>query len=257
MPPASVQLFATCLIETIRPQAGLAVVEVLERLGLTVEYPDGQTCCGQPAFNAGAWDEARAMARHTLDVLCRDVPAGDVPPERLYDQLPPVVVPSGSCADMIFHHYPELLAGDPKYGPLAEAVAARTYEFTQFLVEVMGVRKVEAHFPGKLTYHPSCHLLRGLGVTEAPRTLLSNVAGADVVELPEATQCCGFGGLFAVKMSDISSAMLDRKLDAIEKTGAPTLVGCDVSCLLHIGGGLHRRGSRVETKHLAEILAGP
>jgi L-lactate dehydrogenase complex protein LldE len=250
MPPTTAQLFATCLVETIRPEAGLAVVAVLERLGLTVEYPDGQTCCGQPAFNAGAWDDARAMARHTLNVLC-----GDVPPERLYN-IPPIVVPSGSCADMIIHHYPELLAGHPKYGPLAEAVAARTYEFSQFLVEVMGVRKIEACFPGRLTYHPSCHLLRGLGITEAPRQLLANVADAEIVELPEATQCCGFGGLFAVKMSDISSAMLNRKLDAIEKTGATAVVGCDVSCLLHIGGGLHRRGAKVETKHLAEILAG-
>jgi len=241
MPPTNVQLFATCLIETIRPQAGLAVVAVLERLGLTIEYPDGQTCCGQPAFNAGAWDDARAMARHTLDAVSRSEA--------------PIVVPSGSCADMLIHHYPELLASDPKYGPLAQAVAARTYEFTQFVVDVFGVTEVGSGFAGKVTYHPSCHLLRGLGVADAPRRLLANVAGAEVVELPEATQCCGFGGLFAVKMSDISSAMLDRKLEAIEKTEAATVVGCDVSCLLHIGGGLHRRGAKVETKHLAEILA--
>lgn len=237
-----VQLFATCLVETLRPEAGLAVVTVLERLGLNVDYPDGQTCCGQPAFNAGFWDDARAMARHTLNLLGRS--------------NAPIVVPSGSCADMLIHHYPEILAGDPAYGPKAEAVAARTYEFSQFLVDVLGVSNLGAHLDGKVTYHPSCHLLRGLGVVEAPRKLLANIDGAEVVDLPDATECCGFGGLFAVKMGDISGAMLKRKLDAIESTGAGTVVGCDVSCFMHIGGGLHRRGSAVKTRHLAELLAG-
>jgi L-lactate dehydrogenase complex protein LldE len=238
---ASAQLFATCLIEAVRPEAGIAVVNVLERLGVPVEYPERQTCCGQPAFNAGLWDDARAMARATLDVLTRS----DVP----------IVVPSGSCADMIVHHYPEILAGDPTYGPLSEAVAARTYEFSQFVVDVLGVTGLEARFEGRIVYQPSCHLLRGLGVTEAPRRLLARVKDAEVIDLPGADECCGFGGLFAVKMSDISGALLQRKLDAIESTGAQTLVGCDVSCLLHIGGGLHRRGARVDTKHLAELLA--
>lgn len=243
MPPRSVQLFTTCLVEAVRPEVGLAAVKVLERLGLTVDYPEGQTCCGQPAFNAGAWDDARAMARYTLDVLSRS--------------NAPIVVPSGSCADMIIHHYyPELLAGDPKYGPLAEAVAARTYEFSQFLMDILGVTDLGAKFTGRITYHPSCHLLRGLGITAAPRELLARVEGAEVTDLPGATECCGFGGLFAVKMSDISGAILRRKLDAIESTGAQTVVGCDVSCLLHIGGGLHRRGAKVETRHLAEVLAG-
>ncbi len=239
-PPTTVQLFVTCLVETLRPAAGMAVVRVLERLGLTVEYPEGQTCCGQPAFNGGAWDDARAMARHTLDVLSRTAE--------------PVIVPSGSCADMIVHHYPELFANDSHYGPLAETIAARTYEFTQFIVEVPGVSEFKAHAQGRMTYHPSCHLLRGLGIKDAPRQLLAHVEGAELVELPGANECCGFGGLFAVKLSDISGAMLKRKLDAIEQTGAQTVVGCDVSCLLHIGGGLHRRGSPVETRHIAEVL---
>src|SRR5574337_699861 len=239
--PSVVHIYVTCLIETLRPEAGMAVVKVLERFGLAVQCPEGQTCCGQPAFNGGAWDDARAMARHTLDVLARSDG--------------PVVVPSGSCADMIVHHYPELFAGDPEYGPLAKAVAQRTYEFSQFLVDVSGVSDVDAHAAGKITYHPSCHLLRGLGVDAAPRTLLANVKDADVTELPGATECCGFGGLFAVKMSDISGAMLKRKLDHIQQTGAQTVVGCDVSCLLHIAGGLHRRGLKVETRHLAELLA--
>lgn len=245
--PDRLQLLATCLIETIRPEAGLAVVEVLERLGLMVEYPEGQTCCGQPAFNGGLWGEAEAMARHTLDVLN----ASDAP----------VVVPSGSCADMIRHHYPKLLAGDPVYGPIATAVAARTYEFSEFLVEVMGVKRlpfinnqsdVQAE---KVTYHPSCHLLRGLGITTAPKQLLDGIDDVEVFELPNTEECCGFGGLFAVKMGAISSAMLERKLNAIEQSGAEIVVGCDVSCLIHIAGGLHRRGSTIGTRHLAELLA--
>ncbi len=247
--PPSVQLFGTCLIETLRPEAGMAVVRVLERLGIEVQYPHGQTCCGQPAFNAGAWEDARAMARYTLDILNGGRGAARCAPT-------PIVVPSGSCADMIVHHYPELFANDSKYGPVAQAVAARTYEFTQFLTDVLGVANLDAHGQGRLTYHSSCHLLRGLGVKDGPRQLLANVDGVEVVDLPGAAECCGFGGLFAVKMSDISGAMLRRKLDHIESTHADTVVGCDVSCLLHIGGGLHRRGSKIETRHLAEILAG-
>jgi L-lactate dehydrogenase complex protein LldE len=183
------------------------------------------------------------MGKHTLDVLSQS-PA-------------PIVVPSGSCGDMLFHHYPELFANDPVYGPKAQAVAERTYEFAQFLTEVMGVHVIPVKAaPGShVTYHPSCHLLRGLGVTKAPRQLLAGVENLTVDELNGAEECCGFGGLFAIKMADISSAMLERKLDHIVETGAPVVVGCDVSCLLHIGGGLHRRGAAVETRHLAELLA--
>lgn len=246
--PRKVQLFATCLIETLRPEAGMAVVRALERLGVNVEYPVRQTCCGQPAFNAGAWQDARRMAKYTLDVLS--------------DSDAPIVAPSGSCADMLIHHYPELLAADAKYGEQAEAVAARTYEFSQFLVDVLGVTAVpgvtrdsyDSRAPRRVTYHPSCHLLRGLGITSEPRSLLANVKGIEVAPLAGETECCGFGGLFAIKMADISSAMLERKLDAIQATGAEAVIGCDISCLLHIGGGLHRRGAQVETKHLAEIL---
>lgn len=241
--PARVQLFATCLIEAIRPEAGLAVVDVLEALGLEVDYPEGQTCCGQPAFNGGDWDNAAALGRHTLDVLTRS----DAP----------IIIPSGSCGDMIRHHYPHLFEDDPIYGPKARDVASRAYEFSEFVVDVLnaaGEIGRSAHPDGKLAYHPSCHLLRAMGIGSQPLELLE-AAGADLVELPNAEECCGFGGLFAIKMSAISSAMLARKLDAIEASGADTVVGCDVSCLINIAGGLHRRGVAVRTRHIAEVLA--
>jgi L-lactate dehydrogenase complex protein LldE len=238
----SVQLFGTCLVESLRPKVGMAVIEVLERQNIAVEFPQGQTCCGQPAFNAGAWEDARAMARHTLDVLARS-PA-------------PIVVPSGSCTAMIVRHYPELFANDPKYGPIADSVSARTYEFSQYLVNVLGVTGLDAHGTERLAYHASCHLLRGIGVKDEPPRLLSRVRGAELVELQGSNECCGFGGFFAIKMSDLSGAMLKRKLDSIETSGAQTLVGCDVSCLLQISGGLHRRGSKIKTRHIAEVLAG-
>ena len=235
-----VQLFVTCIVETLRPEAGLAVVSVLEALGLEVIVPQDQTCCGQPAFNGGVWDEARPLARHTLDVLSQS----DAP----------IVLPSGSCTDMIKHHYLELLADDPVYLQKAKDIAARTYEFTQFLVDVLGVTDLHAHSSAKVTYHPSCHLLRNLNVEGQPGALLKNVQGLEVIDLPNAAECCGFGGLFAIKMGDISSAILQRKLDAIESTGAQAVVGCDASCLLHIGAGLHRRGLPIETKYIAEVL---
>lgn len=238
----TVQLFVTCLVDNFFPDVGFAVVKILEELGLQVEFPQAQTCCGQPAFNGGFWDDARAMARHTLDVLS--------------ESDAPIVVPSGSCADMIIHHYPEILAGDDTYAAKARDVAGRTYEFSQFLVDILGVTDLHACAGGCLTYHASCHGLRGLGLKEQPRQLLSHVEGVEFKELPEAEACCGFGGLFAIKMGDISGAILQRKLDHIEATGADTVVGGDVSCLMHIAGGLRRRGSRVRVKHLAEVLAG-
>jgi L-lactate dehydrogenase complex protein LldE len=239
--PRRAQLFVTCLIETFRPEAGMAVVQTLESLGVAVEFPIGQTCCGQPAFNAGAWDDARAMGRYTLGVLAQS----DAP----------IVVPSGSCGDMLLHHYPELFANDPRFGPLAEQIAARVFEFSQFLVDVLGVVDTQARFPERVAYHPSCHLARGMEVTQPPRALLQNARDAQLVELNDADACCGFGGLFALNMSEISSAMLERKLDALDAAQPQTVVSCDMGCLLHIGGGLHRRGSSIQIRHLAEILA--
>jgi L-lactate dehydrogenase complex protein LldE len=237
-----VQLFVTCIVETLSPDIGLAAAEVLERLGVTVVVPEGLTCCGQPAFNGGFWDEARAMGRHTIRVLSQD----DAP----------VVIPSGSCADMIHHHYPELFAADSVYGPRARALAGRVYEFSEFLVGVLGQTDVGARFPARLAFHASCHTLRGKGVTHQPLDLLAGVRDAELVELPGAEECCGFGGLFSVKMGDISGAMLARKLDNLERADADAVVACDPSCLLHIGGGLHRRGSAVRALHIAQVLRG-
>jgi L-lactate dehydrogenase complex protein LldE len=240
--PARVQLFATCLVDQFFPAAAHAAVEVLERCGIEVAVPPDQTCCGQPAYNGGFAQDAAAMARTTIDVLSRS------------DD--PVVVPSGSCADMIVNHYPELLAADSEYGPKAKALAARTYEFSQFLVDVLGVELPAAAAGPALAYHASCHGLRGLGLREQPRRLLRAVAGERCVDLPDAETCCGFGGLFAVKMGPLSSAMLDSKIDAIERSGADVVVATDVSCLMHISGGLHRRASRIKVRHIAEALAG-
>jgi L-lactate dehydrogenase complex protein LldE len=243
--PERVQLLVTCLIDQFYPDTGMSVVRVLERLGLTVEFPAGQTCCGQPAFNAGFVDEARDMARHTIDVLSKSEA--------------PVVVPSGSCGDMMIHHAAKLLESDPRYGPKAAEVASRTYEFTQFLVDVLGVTDLGAIAPdaaGLVTYHASCHGLRGLGVKAQPAALLDNVRGLQRCPLPESEVCCGFGGLFAVKMSEISAAMLGRKIESIDSTNADTVVVTDVSCAMHMNGGLHRRGSRARVIHLADLLAG-
>jgi len=236
-----VQLLATCLVDTLFPQVGLAAAAVLERVGCEVHVPERQTCCGQPPFNGGFADEARNIARYTVGLLSEDEA--------------PVVIPSGSCTDMLVHHAPALLADDPVAGPQARAVAARTYEFSQFLVDVLKRTDCGACLHDSATFHPSCHGLRGLGIDHQPRALLQSVDGLELKPLAEAETCCGFGGLFAVKMSEISSTMLQRKLGHVEATGARLLIAGDVSCLAHMGGGLHRLGSRVEMRHVAEILA--
>jgi L-lactate dehydrogenase complex protein LldE len=240
MPARRVQLLVTCLVDHLFPSVGFAVASVLERAGVTVTVPEGQTCCGQPAFNAGFHDEARQMARHTIDVLSRSED--------------PVVIPSGSCTDMLVHQAPQLFAGDPATAARARGVADRTFEFSQYLVDELGVTGCGSCARGHATYHPSCHGLRGLGLDRQPRMLLQ-ATPLTLAPLPEAETCCGFGGLFAVKMSAISGAMLERKLDRIDESGAETLVGTDVSCLMHIAGGLHRRGRTIRVRHLADVLA--
>lgn len=238
--PTRVQLLVTCLVDHFSPATADAVLRVLERQGLEVIVPDDQTCCGQPACNAGARADAMAMARHTIAVLERD-PA-------------PVVIPSGSCTDMLVHQAPALLAGDPAWAARAAAVAARTYEFSQFLVDVLGVDAVACRGRGTLAYHACCHGLRGLGVDQQPRQLLGHVDGATVVPLPEDDTCCGFGGLFAVKLPDISGAMLDRKCRQIVASGADTIVVTDVSCAMHMQGGLDRRSLAVRVRHIADVV---
>jgi L-lactate dehydrogenase complex protein LldE len=238
--PKTVQLFVTCIIDTLYPDTGEAVVRVLNRGGAHVDYPRGQTCCGQPAFNAGMRSQARRMAENTVQVL-ENTP-GDI------------VLPSGSCTGMIKHGYKELFADDPDWAQRSQAVSDRTYEFTQYLVDVLGVENLKAEFPDKITYHPSCHLLRDLGIDTQPRRLLANVQGAELISLPKHEECCGFGGLFSIEHPEISKAMLDRKIENIVATGASTLVSCDAGCLAHISGGLHRRKPPLKAVHIANIL---
>jgi L-lactate dehydrogenase complex protein LldE len=237
-----VQLLVTCLVDAFFPEVGEAVVEVLERHGCTVEFPFDQTCCGQPAFNAGYHDEARQMTEHTIEVL--------------HATEGTIVVPSGSCADMMINHAPGLFSSDDPRRAQAEQVAERVREFSVFLVEDLGITDAGAEHTGRTaTYHPSCHGFRNLGIRSQPETLLDNVAGVDRVELPDAENCCGFGGLFSVEMPEVSASMMTTKLTNVEDSGADLLLGTDVSCLMHLAGGLRRRGSTMEVKHLAELLA--
>lgn len=239
--PETIQLFITCIMDTLYPQIGRDIVSVLERCGVRVELPAGQTCCGQPAFNAGMRNQARPVAMHTLD---------------LFDNTHgPVVIPSGSCAAMIRHGYPELFAGEPHWLAKARSLAERTYEFTEFLVDYLGISDVGARYPGRITYHSSCHLLRDLGIDRQPRLLLSRVRQAEVVELPFTDECCGFGGVFSVEHPEISTAMLMRKIENLETSQAPVLVSCDAGCITNINGGLARMGKNLKAVYIAEVLA--
>jgi L-lactate dehydrogenase complex protein LldE len=234
-----VQLFHTCLVNEFDPDVAWAVVRLLERRGLEVEVPLGQTCCGQPAFNAGFRDEARRAARHALAVLAAT--------------QGPIVVPSGSCADMLRHQYPALLEDEPESFERSRAVARRCRELSEFLAERPAAART-GRLRARVAYHPSCHLLRGLGVRDQPKQLLRAVEGAELSEPADAEECCGFGGLFAARSPEISGRMLERKLDALEASGAERVVSCDLGCLLHLAGGLRRRGSALRAQHLAQVL---
>lgn len=224
------------------PTVGLAVLDVLDRHGCAAEFPPGQTCCGQPFFNAGRRPEAARLARATLEVLA---------------PFDAVVVPSGSCAAMIKHHYRDLFAPDAPIQRLVGLVADRTFEFSQFLVEKLGATEAEyAGFAGTVTVHDGCHSLRELGVRDGPRRLLAGVPGCRVTELADGNQCCGFGGTFSVSFERLSASMGNDKVDAIVATGADAVVSCDPSCLLHLRGIMEHRGIEVRAFHLAEILAG-
>lgn len=236
----TVQLFVTCILDTLYPQIGEAVVHVLEQAGVEVAFPPGQTCCGQPAFNAGMRTEARKLAIHTL---------------RVFEQTRgPVVVPSGSCAAMIRHGYLELFRDDPTWLARAQTLAERTYELTEFLVDKLKVTDLGASYNGKVTYHSSCHLLRELGVDRQPKLLLENVQGLEFIPLPYTQECCGFGGVFSVEQPEISTAMLERKIQNIEASGAPLVVSCDAGCMTNINGGLRRAGKPQRAVYIAELL---
>jgi L-lactate dehydrogenase complex protein LldE len=235
-----VGLFVTCLVDLVRPQVGFAAVKLLENAGCTVEVPPTQTCCGQPAWNAGADAHTADIARQVIDAF------------EPYDY---VVAPSGSCAGMIKKHYPEALAGDAAYAPRARALAAKTYELTSFLVKICGAPKLAARCPAKAAYHDSCSSLREMGVKSEPRQLLQSVEGFVLQELSDAQVCCGFGGLFSVKYPEISERMADDKLADAEKAGAELLVGGDLGCLLHLAGRAERQGKSLRVRHVAEVLA--
>jgi len=241
MGPKSVALFATCLVDLFYPQVAEATVRLLRRLGLRVTYPEGQTCCGQPLFNNGFRREAARIARQTIALL---------------EPAECIVVPSGSCACMLKKEYLHLFHDDPAMLERASTLGRKVYELSDFLVRVLGREDVGARFPGTGTYHASCHLLRGLGVADAPVRLLRNVRGLSLQELPAAENCCGFGGSFAVKFAEVSNAILQEKIRNIQAAGAEILVANDCGCLMHMGGGLRRGGHPVRTLHLAEILAG-
>jgi L-lactate dehydrogenase complex protein LldE len=234
-------LFATCLVDAMRPQVGFSAAKLLEDAGCIVEVPPSQTCCGQPAYNNGDRETARALARQVIDAF------------KIYDY---VVVPSGSCAGMIHAHYPALLADDPNYAALAVSLASRTYELVSFLVRVLNVERTPSVYGETVAYHDSCSGLRELGIKEEPRKLLASVEGLELKELSGAEECCGFGGTFCVKYPEISTKMVDDKVADIESTGASTVLAGDLGCLMNIAGRLKRKGSKVKARHVAEVLAG-
>ncbi len=235
-----VGLFVTCLVDLMRPSVGFAAVKLLEDAGCTVEVPV-QTCCGQPAFNSGDRATSRDLAEAVITAFAP------------FDY---VVAPSGSCAGMIRRHYPELFHDDPNLARRADVLAQKTWELTSFLVEVMGVTGVTARYDGVATYHDSCSGLRELGVKSQPRMLLTSVEGLTLTEMKDSEVCCGFGGTFAVKYSEISDAIVGKKTETIVATEAPTLLAGDLGCLMNMAGKLSREGRDVKVRHVAEVLAG-
>ncbi|AMA72988.1 MULTISPECIES: (Fe-S)-binding protein [Aneurinibacillus] len=233
-----ISFFVTCLADVFYPGVAKDAVEVLERLGCEVEFPQAQTCCGQPAYNSGYHKETKNIARHMIETF-----AG----------AEYVVTPSGSCAAML-HDYVKLFEDEPEWLEKARVLAAKTYEFTQFIVEVLRVEDVGAAFRANATYHRSCHMTRLLGVKEAPMKLLEHVEGLRVTPLPNAHDCCGFGGTFSVKMVPISEQMVDEKIRHIEETDAEVLIGADCGCLMNIGGRINRKGKPIKVMHIAQVL---
>ena len=239
--PRRVALFVTCLVDLFRPSIGFAAVKLLEDAGCTVEVPPLQVCCGQPAYNSGDRATTRAIAVQVINA---------------FEGYDAVVAPSGSCGGMLSHHYPGLFDDDPAMKLRAESLAGRSYELMAFLVDVLGVETVAAHYDGTVTYHDSCSGLRELGVKQQPRRLLAAVKGLSVREMKTPEVCCGFGGTFCVKYPEISNAMVGEKSADIAGTGAGTLLAGDLGCLMNMAGKLQREGSPVRVRHVAEVLAG-
>jgi len=239
-PAKNVTLFVQCLVDGLYPEVGEAMVAIFNKLGISINCPPDQTCCGQPAFNAGYRKAARVAAKRFIEI---------------FEESELIVCPSGSCVNMVKNHYPVLFEGSPKWFERAVRVGRKTFEFSQYLVDILKVEDVGARFKGRVTYHDSCHLLRGLKVADQPRRLIRNIKNAELIEMKDADRCCGFGGTFSVKYPVISTAMVDEKISNILASGADTVTGCDISCLMNIQGRLSRIGSPVKALHIAQLLA--
>jgi L-lactate dehydrogenase complex protein LldE len=233
-------VFITCLADIFAPDIGLAMVRVLGKHGVDLDFPTGQTCCGQPAFNSGAWDDSRRVAKRMIEV---------------FSDSEYLISPSGSCTGMVREQFPALFANEPETLAKAQALADRTYEFVEFLVKVLGIEHPEARFDGRLTYHYTCHL-RGIGISNEAEQLIQRLDGVTYVPLDQMDQCCGFGGAFAVKQADISGSMVADKVDAIIASEADAVVVNDTGCIMNISGALHRRNVPIPVIHLARILSG-
>jgi len=239
-PSKNVTLFVQCLVDGLYPEVAEAMVAIFNKLGISINCPPDQTCCGQPAFNAGYRKAARVAAKRFIEI---------------FEESESIVCPSGSCVSMVKNHYPELFEDSPQWFKRAVRVGRKTFEFSQYLVDVLKVEDVGARFEGRVTYHDSCHLLRGLKVADQPRRLIRNIKNAELIEMKDADRCCGFGGTFSVKYPVISTAMVDEKISNILASGADTVTGCDISCLMNIQGRLSRIGSPVRALHIAQLLA--
>ncbi len=237
----NVTLFVQCLVDGLYPEVGEAMVTIFNKLGISVNCPLDQTCCGQPAFNAGYRKAARVAAKRFIEI---------------FEDSESIVCPSGSCVNMVKNHYPELFEDDVKWFERAVKVGQRTFELSQYIVDILKIEDVGASYHGKVTYHDSCHLLRGLGISEQPRRLIRNIKGLELIEMKDSDRCCGFGGTFSIKYPVISTAMVDDKINNIIASGADTVTGCDVSCLMNIQGRFSRIGSSIKTLHIAQLLAG-
>ncbi|WP_319530968.1 (Fe-S)-binding protein [uncultured Cohaesibacter sp.] len=235
-----VGLFVTCLVDLFRPTVGFAAVKLIEDAGFTLEVPKDQTCCGQPAYNSGDREDAKALAKQVI---------------KAFEGYDYIVAPSGSCSAMIAKHYPALLADEPEWADRAVDVAGKTHELVSFLVDVAGLKAVASNYRGTVTYHDSCSGLREMKVKDQPRQLLSSIEGVDLKEMRDSDVCCGFGGTFCVKYSDISNAIVEKKSKTATDAGAATLLAGDLGCLMNMAGKLKREGSAIEVRHVAEVLA--